>query len=529
MLQSIRIEGDILDWSVPVEIELGEIPTILTGRNGAGKTLVGNIIKTCTDYLYGVPGDKHTKLERQTEIGELFQKIGIERVVFNFETRFYHQYNNKLMTNLPILFALDPNLYPDYRQTEMECWDFELDVKHHSKVEFSFDHSSSSFGFERFADVQKLPKIITYQSLKVDATIDSLFEWEDIDQSPLDFDEWGCLNLDFEIKLNPSHGLVFDGMVHESVVDMKKEMSKYGLNMIVFDNNIVLDKPTDSSDGKTFTYVYDIDNLKNMFELKQLKEKVPYVSHYFPDFEFPDTITGWGDERIEVFEFPEYVKGFLDVEFIPANRSNTTGIVFRNEEDFEINNYGYFDLSLAWGEKFDIPNPNYHPNKLPKKEMHELIEFWDQNFPKEPTKDPVFHYRLMGESEVFDSLSSSLKSNLHEFICWHWWNRTVPKSYKTQIILHHMFEVKFESLSDPLPSGINNLAILIETVLNSSAEIIFIDEPEISLHIDWQAKIIEALRLVGKISESKLIFTTHSPDIVVNNLQYVYHLPPLTS
>lgn len=40
------------------------------------------------------------------------------------------------------------------------------------------------------------------------------------------------------------------------------------------------------------------------------------------------------------------------------------------------------------------------------------------------------------------------------------------------------------------------------------------DEPEISLHIGWQDKLIEKLRLLNP--QCQLILTTHSPNIFVN-------------
>ena len=111
-------------------------------------------------------------------------------------------------------------------------------------------------------------------------------------------------------------------------------------------------------------------------------------------------------------------------------------------------------------------------------------------------EDAILLYKFILEGEIFDDLSQDVKENLHEFACWHWWTITVPEHVKTQIILCEEFGIRdADKLSLPLPSGIENLAYLIETVRNTTNSIIFIDEPEISLHIDWQAKIVEVLRL----------------------------------
>tara|TARA_B110000211_G_scaffold142526_1_gene162659 strand:- start:820 stop:996 length:177 start_codon:yes stop_codon:yes gene_type:complete len=51
---------------------------------------------------------------------------------------------------------------------------------------------------------------------------------------------------------------------------------------------------------------------------------------------------------------------------------------------------------------------------------------------------------------------------------------------------------------------------------------ILIDEPEVSLHIDWQRKIID---LISKYSNSPImIVATHSPDIIYHHIPDVIEL-----
>jgi ABC-type ATPase involved in cell division len=65
-----------------------------------------------------------------------------------------------------------------------------------------------------------------------------------------------------------------------------------------------------------------------------------------------------------------------------------------------------------------------------------------------------------------------------------------------------------------LSSGEKQLVILMgETLLQQSEPHIFIaDEPELSLHIEWQEKLVDSLKSLNP--NCQIIFATHSPDVV---------------
>jgi len=65
-----------------------------------------------------------------------------------------------------------------------------------------------------------------------------------------------------------------------------------------------------------------------------------------------------------------------------------------------------------------------------------------------------------------------------------------------------------------LSSGEKQLLILlIETLLQRQRPYVFItDEPEISLHVLWQERLISSLRALN--GSAQIISATHSPDIV---------------
>jgi predicted ATP-dependent endonuclease of OLD family len=75
-----------------------------------------------------------------------------------------------------------------------------------------------------------------------------------------------------------------------------------------------------------------------------------------------------------------------------------------------------------------------------------------------------------------------------------------------------------------LSSGEKQLVIIFgETLLQKSKPHIFIaDEPELSLHIEWQEKLVSSLKLLNPYAQ--MIFATHSPDVVSNYQESVINI-----
>ena len=74
-----------------------------------------------------------------------------------------------------------------------------------------------------------------------------------------------------------------------------------------------------------------------------------------------------------------------------------------------------------------------------------------------------------------------------------------------------------ERIDQPyLSSGQAQVLALITAVHNAKeGSLILVDEPEISLHVDWQERLVEQLH--APLTGSRLIIATHSPDIVVQH------------
>jgi len=65
-----------------------------------------------------------------------------------------------------------------------------------------------------------------------------------------------------------------------------------------------------------------------------------------------------------------------------------------------------------------------------------------------------------------------------------------------------------------LSSGEKHLLRILVQVLLIGESSLMIDEPEISMHIDWQKVLINSMRTLN--SDAQLIFATHSPEIMAD-------------
>ena len=78
-----------------------------------------------------------------------------------------------------------------------------------------------------------------------------------------------------------------------------------------------------------------------------------------------------------------------------------------------------------------------------------------------------------------------------------------------------------------LSSGEKQLLIIMgEALLQKAAPWIYIaDEPELSLHVDWQVVLIDNLRQMNP--SSQIIVATHSPDIVSHYSKNIHNMEKL--
>jgi ABC-type cobalamin/Fe3+-siderophores transport system ATPase subunit len=78
------------------------------------------------------------------------------------------------------------------------------------------------------------------------------------------------------------------------------------------------------------------------------------------------------------------------------------------------------------------------------------------------------------------------------------------------------------NFSKYLTSGQSRVYSMIEKAAKSNCDFLLIDEPEVSLHIDWQRKIIDVIQT--HTDASYILAATHSPDIIYHHLTKVVEL-----
>ena len=97
-------------------------------------------------------------------------------------------------------------------------------------------------------------------------------------------------------------------------------------------------------------------------------------------------------------------------------------------------------------------------------------------------------------------------------------NRIIETGKK---IIRSENEIKFSSLGEvlapyQLSSGEKQILVILLTVLVEDNEhyVLFMDEPEVSLHIEWQKRLID---LILELNPNvQIILTTHSPAVIMN-------------
>ena len=92
--------------------------------------------------------------------------------------------------------------------------------------------------------------------------------------------------------------------------------------------------------------------------------------------------------------------------------------------------------------------------------------------------------------------------------------------------------LQYDEFIDPyqLSSGEKQMLIILLTVLvqNHEPYVLFMDEPEVSLHIDWQQRLIDMILDLNP--NVQIILTTHSPAVIMNGwMDHVTEVSDITS
>jgi len=522
VLESIRIEGDILEWKAPLQINFADEPIILTGRNGAGKSLIGKIIELSIGAL---KGEQKAKKARD----KLCKEHGVERIVLKLKRPFYEQWSEKLLTNLPFFIIHN-------RHWELGGLDPE-GVKEHMNIEFFAEHLMT------FTWDSRKRYSTSFQHKLVTKGFCDGFEKEFSRLS-------GEIELD-EVGIGPGD---WPYMVHDIVVRLNQFLQEQNMSVIPLDDQIKLlstDEAEDDdippfefieykkeSEMRALLRAFNNDP-KSHNEINTEGAFVWKLTHDKPFFQSSSISSQYVNiSSTEVY--PNYFKD-LNLKFIDVRRkyvgkiTNPKPSKTFNIEDIE------FDLPPSapieeeiervrhtYGITLDRRKSDQSNFKLRIKEMIKANNIlFDED---------GYHQHLVMGGEISEGMeefqknwilnSGDLKAPEFSFILHqHLWECLYEMGEIEQIIAKIVFSIDINNLGSKLPSGIENLlCLLYEAFHAKEGTILFIDEPEISLHLDWQAMIIDEMWKLGK--RNHIIFTTHSPEIVMTNLENVISIPP---
>ena len=91
--------------------------------------------------------------------------------------------------------------------------------------------------------------------------------------------------------------------------------------------------------------------------------------------------------------------------------------------------------------------------------------------------------------------------------------------------------LQYEEVLSPyvLSSGEKQMLIILLTTLTQDRQpyVLFMDEPEVSLHFDWQKRLISMVRSLNP--NAQIILTTHSPAVIMDGWEdYVTEVSEIT-
>lgn len=200
-----------------------------------------------------------------------------------------------------------------------------------------------------------------------------------------------------------------------------------------------------------------------------------------------------------------YVMSFLKPSI--KKREHTTLSVDKMEQKlinilktFSVDKSKYQDVLKVFIRKYREETEN---NEIKQDSLH-MLQIIDKYDEVEEEKEKI----LSPRQKFLEEVNKLLKNKEFKY--------EELKGQEDSILISHLFiyqdgkKLEIEQLS----SGEKHMLILLgKTLLQKNLPKIFIaDEPEISLHIEWQEKIVSAIRKLNE--NAQIIFATHSPEIV---------------
>ena len=167
------------------------------------------------------------------------------------------------------------------------------------------------------------------------------------------------------------------------------------------------------------------------------------------------------------------------------------------------------DCQVKYIQSSDVPTKKKGNSPLYENLMNVVLQNGEQ--------DSFFNYRMRALN--FEKEAGRVKERIQllfnvvdSFFCQTGKHITIDKEKNTLVFIEGDDPVSQITL-DLLSAGEKHLLYMLLTVflMDEKPYVLLLDEPELSLHIEWQEKLIKALRELN--GNCQLILTTHSPSI----------------
>lgn len=537
-LRSVKLK--LQDWPEILELDLDEMKTIiLTGINGGGKTLTMKLIMDYCDMI-----NSHSSIKSDNFV-KLLKQCGVEY----FSLKFGYDW-----------FSYDPILSPkDINRGSKIPWIWPrrgyVDNQESLKISWHIVSRTTSIKEDK---ISKNPKhfhvrstifcehVIRYREIDLDSmkALKGPYNYEfekfhsmafdckifiqtsESDEIRLQEFEYRCVEEESMGKPEPLYQILLSAVdiqtygpsVSSSLcgVDFETDdgdryaRSKGWLNpkihpQFIFNPPIYL-TIEDAYENKES----NINNLQKMYDFNQDGELLEReLLYYFLKYRYEGRLSWMKENSIEeraniideVCDCPEKCNNLED-DF----QSGLTEEEYRSYEavltlfDYELN---ILDLNcllvrqgLGTGKKKDLWG---WVEYIIQEECETLNPFWEENNYVFTDQDGL---------DISDSISDQLSDYDPNFGIWWAIKEIIPY------------------LPDIPSSGQKRIIGIFSKLcsLPNKSSVVFIDEPELSLHIDWQEEFVDIL--LKSFPKMKFILATHAPNLISNHFDLVLQVPP---
>lgn len=169
------------------------------------------------------------------------------------------------------------------------------------------------------------------------------------------------------------------------------------------------------------------------------------------------------------------------------------------------------DVPVTFIRSFDVPAES-------KKKVSPLLIDLERIVLQNKDNDSLFNYRMRAINYPEEAMRISTRmKKLFEIIndFFSETNKTIEIDKETNLLVFRR-DVSHIVSMDKLSAGEKQLLLVLITVFlqDEKPSVLLMDEPELSLHISWQDKLISTIRDLNP--NCQLIISTHSPSIFAN-------------